>query len=465
MPRFTTKRYEQILAQMIAKVVSRTDLSDISDGSVLKHILAAAARQDDEQYYQMSLLKKLFSLDDATGDDLDARAAEIQPGTVTRTAASKSSGNVRFSRTGTAGTVTIPVGTQVKTTDGITVETTVAGQITAGNTDSGLIAAVAVLAGASGNVASGTLIKFVSKPSGVDSVTNPTAFQNGADKESDDAFRNRIKTYVSSLSRCTLEALENAVLGATDPDTGATILFSKGIEDQINRGSTTLYIDDGTGSAEGSTQVTGENVTAGLSPGDVAVGGETRLYLDNKPVKTDSTFTITSSTRGVLTGGFTYDASYAYWVNSSTGQIDFNPALATGEQITATEYWYYTGLIALAQTIIDGDENDRDTYPGYRAAGTVVYVQTPTVLVPTIELSPTISDGYETATVETAIKEAIKEYVNSLSISGDVLLAELYKRIMGVSGVYNVSITTPTSDVVLLDDQIARVQDANITIN
>lgn len=465
MPRFQTKRYEQILAQMIAKLVSRTDLSDISDGSVMKHILAAAARQDDEQYFQMSLLKKLFSIDSATGDDLDARAAEIQPGTITRLAASKSTGNLRFSRVSTVGTVNIPVGTQVKTADGITVETTVAGQITAGNTDSGLVAAIATIAGASGNVASGTLIKFVSKPSGVDSVTNPTAFQFGSDKETDDAFRNRIKSYISSLPRSTLESLENAVLGASDTDTGATILFSKGIEDSVNRGITTLYIDDGTGSAEGSQQVTSEIVTAGLAPGDVAVGGEERLYLNNKPIKTDSTFTIVSSTRGTLTGGFSYNASYAYWVNSSTGQINFSPALATGEMITASEYWYYTGLIALGQKIVDGDENDRENYPGYRAAGTIVYVQTPTVVVPTVELSPTILDGYETATVQTSIKEAIKEYVNSLSISGDVLLAELYKRVMGVSGVYNASITAPTSDVVLLDDQIARIQDSNITIN
>ena len=60
MPRFTTKRFEQILATMVAKVVTRTDLSDVSDSSVIKQLLAAAAEEDDEQYYQMMLLLQLL---------------------------------------------------------------------------------------------------------------------------------------------------------------------------------------------------------------------------------------------------------------------------------------------------------------------------------------------------------------------------------------------------------------------
>ena len=95
MPKFVPKRHEQILAKMIAKVIARTNLSDVADSSYVKHILAAAARQDDEQYYQMTLLLQLFSIDKATGDDLDARAKDIQPATIIRIPAAKATGDSR----------------------------------------------------------------------------------------------------------------------------------------------------------------------------------------------------------------------------------------------------------------------------------------------------------------------------------------------------------------------------------
>ena len=474
MPRFTTKRYEQLLQQMLAKVVTRTVLSDVADTSVVKHVLAAAARQDDEQYYQMGLLLQLFSIDTATGDDLDERAKDIQPGTVYRREAQKSAGNLVFSRTGTSGTVTIPSGTKVKTAGGVPFATTAKGSITPTSPeqvtghgigrDSGLVPAQAVEPGSNGNVASSTIVKFMAKPAGVDEVVNLSPFAYGADKESDDSFRNRLKTFIGSLSRSTVDALESGVLGAQDEETGGTILFSKAVEDSINRGFVTVYIDDGTGSAESIDTVSGEIVTAGLAPGDVAVGGEEQLNLEEYPIKDTAGITIISSTRGVLTGGFKYDAGYDYWVNPSSGQINFSPALTAGEQITA-DYTFYTGLIALAQKIIDGDPNDRVTYPGLRAAGVLVYVRTPQVLVQTIEVTTTIEDGYDYNEVQTAVREAVKEYINALGISGDVLVATLYKRIMSVAGVYNVLVDTPASDTIMLDNQLARVTDPNITVN
>lgn len=465
MPYFQTKRYEQILAQMLAGVVTRTDLSDISDSSVVKHVLAAAARQDDEQYYQMTLIPQLFSIDTATGDDLDERANEIQPGIIFRTGAVKSSGNLTFSRAGVTGTITISTGTRCKTAGGVIVVTTADGSITHGNNDSGLIPAIAEVAGAAGNVTANSIVKFVSKPAGVDSVTNASAFAYGADEESDDSFRNRLKDYIASLARSTIQALESGVLGAQDPDTGATILFSKAVEDSINRGYVTVYVDDGTGSAESTEVVTSELITEGLGGGggDAAVGGEVTLNLIYGAIKDTVAPVITSSTRGVLTGGFTYDAAYHYWINYASGQIDFNPALAAGEEIDG-DYTRYTGLIALAQKIIDGDPNDRTTYPGIRAGGVLVQAKTPQVLVQNINIGLAISEGYDNTEVRVAVTDIVKAYVNALGISGDVLRAMLIQRTMSVAGVYNCILNIPVTDIILLDDQMARTTDSNITV-
>ena len=470
MPVFTTKRYEQFLAQMISKVVTRTKLSDISDTSVIKHVLAATARQLDEISYQMYLLRQIFSIDTATGDDLDERAAEIQPALISRNPAAKATGLLVFSRNTTTGTVVIPSGTKVRTSAGTEFITTVAGSITPTSPeqisghgvgkDSGQIAAQAVLPGVSGNAAANTVIRFASRPAGTDSVTNPTAFAWGTDKESDDSFRNRIKRFLASLGRSTIESIEDAVRGAINEDTGATILFTKAVEDIVNPGFVTLFIDDGTGAAESTAEVADEIVTEGLAgpPAGSAVGGETRLYLDYPAVKDSGAFTLESSDRGML------DRGVDFWLNPASGQIVFAPALVAGEILTA-DYTRYTGLIALAQKIVDGDVNDRAHYPGYRAAGVLVIVDTPQVLIQSINASITVLEGYNHDEVRASIKTSIRDYVNTLGISGDMLRAQLIQRIMNTAGVYNVNLVAPAADVILLDDQIARTTDENIVIS
>jgi uncharacterized phage protein gp47/JayE len=469
MPKFTPKRFEQIFVAMLAKVVTRTDLSDIVDTSVIKHLLAAAARQDDEQYFQMTLLLDLFSIDRAAGEDLDERAKDIQPAIITRRQAVSATGNVVFSRAGTTGTVIVPAGTKVKTADGKLFTTTAPATITPTSPeqipphgvgrDSNAVGAVASVPGSDGNVASDTIIKFDSKPAGVDEVTNPNPFQFGLDQETDDEFRGRLKRYIASLPRSTVEAIEQGVLGQTDPTTGSTVLFVKVIEDYLVRGDFTVYIDDGTGTAETSQAVTGEIVTLGLAgpPPDTAVGGEQYLWLQNYPVKLSVGVAMVSSIRGLLTMGTDFV------VNEASGQIYFTPALAAGEQLIAG-YTHYTGLIQYVQKVVDGDPADRANFPGLRAAGTLAYVRVPQVLIQTVVASITVKEGYVQTDVKTAVKEEVKRYVNGLGISGDVVRNEMIKRIMTVDGVYNVVLTTPAADVIMLDDQLPRTTDLNITI-
>ena len=524
---------------MIAQAVARTNLSDVGDSSVLKHILSAAARSDSQQYYQMSLLLQLFSIDTAAGEDLDERAKDIQPGTIARLVATQAVGTVVFSRRGTTGTVLIPVGTKVKTSDGISFSTTALGEITAASAeqitghgvgrDSVPIPCIADLGGASGNVTANTITKFSNKPAGVDEVTNPNSTQYGRDLESDDSFRARIKAFIASLPRCTPNAIESLLIGQQDPVSGATILFAHVYEDPINRGNVTAYIDDGTGSAESiartavalsgtwtwnntttvlTTNTTGvtagtfirkdsspllffevsvvvpntsvtilnpgaatiptgagasskatEKLTLGLNgpPADSAVGGETTLYLDKYPVKDTEPISIVSNLQGVLT------SPADYVLNPASGQIDFVAPLTSAE-VLWVDYTYFTGLIAYAQKLIDGDPNDRTNFPGYRAAGVLVKVDTPQVLLQTVTVTVTVKDGFDQATVKTAVRQAIKDYINALGISGDVILAELSKRVMEVSGVYDAQFAAPVNNVILLDDQMARITDPNIVV-
>jgi len=82
-----------------------------------------------------------------------------------------------------------------------------------------------------------------------------------------------------------------------------------------------------------------------------------------------------------------------------------------------------------------------------------------------VQCSLTILEGYDSTDIRAAVTQAIKDYINGLSISGDVIRAEIIARIMGVEGVFNVVLTEPATDRIILDDQLVRVQDANITIS
>lgn len=74
---FTPRTFVEILNDMVAYVQTRTAISDFTPGSVIRTLLESAALEDDEQYFQMVQLLDMFSLNTATGSDLDRRMADF----------------------------------------------------------------------------------------------------------------------------------------------------------------------------------------------------------------------------------------------------------------------------------------------------------------------------------------------------------------------------------------------------
>ena len=451
MPQVQLQRYEQILDRAISRVVARSDLSDVADSAAFKNVLAAFAREIDEAYFQMTRLTDLFSIDRAAGEDLDERAKEIQPGTITRTLATTSTGTLRFSRVGTSGDVTIPAGTVGTTSDGISARSTQQAIILDTQNDSNDVNAAAVQPGENGNVAAGTIVKFGSKIPGVDTITNPTAFTGGVDQESDVSFRARLKAFVSTLSKSTPEALEFVALGVVDTVSGSEVVFSHLFEDPVDPCRATLYIDDGTGTAETTTAVVGESVLA------AALGGEEFLFLDNFPVKSEATFTVYKNAVPMTLG-------VDVFLNEPSGRLYFTPPLALGDAITA-DYTYFTGLIEEVQKVIDGDPNDRENFPGWRAGGVTVRVLAPVVVAQTVTGVLTLLDGFDRPTVIANVETAILDYINTLGISGDVIRNEIIERIMAVAGVFDVNLTVPATNNTILDNEIARSTTSDLNIS
>lgn len=412
MGQFQTKTREQILERMVNRVVARSDLTDLNDGSDVKQVLAAAAREDDDIYFQMLQLLDLFDIKKAVGDDLDERAKEFNPALIQRYPSQKATGEVVFSRTGTIGTVTIPIGTQVTvpaagTQAAIVFVTTEEGTISPTFQASNAVSVVAAEAGSSGNAAPGTIKGFVTKPAGVDTVTNPAALVNGADKELDDDFRRRLVDQIKGLAGAHPFGLEDAANNVTDGS--KRVVFSHVVEDPINLGKVTLYIDDGSGTAEATTAVVAQVVLAS------AIGGETVLKLVNVPVKTEAGFLL-------YVNAILKTEGVHYSLNPASGQINFLPGaypsgLAAADAVTAS-YTYFTGLIAAVQKVVDGDPADRASFPGKRAAGVLVRVLAPNIVQQVVTANITVVQGFNQAEVADAVRAAISSYINSLGISG-----------------------------------------------
>src|ERR1700687_6013403 len=99
---FTPRTYETILNDMINYVKAHSTLTDMEIGSNIRTILEAASLEDDEIYFQCVNLLDAFSINNASGTDLDARAAD--------------SGVIRLQPAASAGQVVIQDETLIKST-------------------------------------------------------------------------------------------------------------------------------------------------------------------------------------------------------------------------------------------------------------------------------------------------------------------------------------------------------------
>lgn len=469
MPVFQPRTRPDILREMIARVVARSELEGLTLNAAVYHVLAAAATEDAEQYFQATRLRDLFSIDKASGSDLDERAKDYVPNTITRRVPLKATGTALFSRPGTTGTVAIPSGTQIAATDAqgqIQYQTTAVASIPNGSSDSGSVPISAIEAGERGNVAAGQIVQFVSRIPGVPSVTNPSALTTGQDRESDESFRARIKAFVQAMSRGTVAALEAFASDVILSD-GQRVLFANVKEPATPTGSIDLFIDNGSGTAEAFDDTfIGAPETLIAS----AVGGEVEAYTGNKPVRDDGSLIVELDTGGgfnpIVRGtDFEFD--------STEGKIVFDPTifpsgLSTGDAVRA-EYRYYTGLIQEVQKVINGDPLNPLVYPGVRPAGVQVLVKSPSLVSQSIAATISVLSGFDTLTVATEVSTAIQAYINNLPIGADVIVAELIERAMAVTGMFNFKIQTltgssPAVDQIILDDQAARIVAASISL-
>lgn len=469
MPIVQIRNKYQILRQMIARAVGRSNLVGITKNSTIYHALAAASDEDAEQYFQISRTREVFSILNATGSDLDERAQEIVPQVISRRTALRSSGNVVFTRPGTTGTVVISEGSLVgaRDVDGvIQFRTTASGSITPGNTTSGDVPVVANEPGARGNVVSGAIVRLISSIPGVTGVTNANSYTNGRDREEDDRFRARLLAYIQGISRGTPTALRAFALNVQLED-GRVVLFAKVFESVIPTGQVQLYIDDGTGTTGSvKSESPNEEVIASAS------GDEQFVYTLYKPIVPVSYSP--SQPLVVEINSVVQIEGTDYEVDRSQGKIGFYTPLSIGDNVIVSYTYFGTdtnpGLIGQTQKVIDGVPTNRIAFPGVRAAGISVAVLPAESDLQTINAKATVIDAYDPIAVQDNVQIAILTYINNLDIGEDVIVSEIIQRAMAVDGMYNFKITSFNGSSTIVDRVIspkgvARAIDNGIIIN
>ena len=151
---------------------------------------------------------------------------------------------------GQGGTRNVPVGTTVISpgtgaTADINYSVSSAALLLDGENENKNVQVVAQEPGSNGNAPAGAIREFANAPFSGAAVINEVPFSNGADNESDDNYRDRIKKERLSRGLGTALAVKNAVLGAQAPDENARVTSNE--IDTSNPEQTILYIDNGEG--------------------------------------------------------------------------------------------------------------------------------------------------------------------------------------------------------------------------
>lgn len=275
--------FDDLLAQFEAEALARfagpVPLA-FAEGDVttaLQH--GAAAMGDAVIRHQVQAFRDTF-LDGAKGDALTTLVNDHL--NIQRNPATFAQATVAFSRTGGGAGGTLAAGfTVASATDasGASISFTLDTAVTFAAADNGPHSAsvTAVIAGAAGNVAPGTITKLTGSPlfSALVTCTNAAAAGGGNEEESDPDLRVRARNFWQTLRRGTLGALEQGARNV------ASVRVARATEDPVT-GIVTLVVSDSAGNstAQMVADVTAEldNWRAGGSV--VVVLGATVLLVD-----------------------------------------------------------------------------------------------------------------------------------------------------------------------------------------
>lgn len=250
------KGFSQLIEDMAAALQSSaTTLIDVSVGSVIRAIFEANASVALWMQWLILQVLQTTRASTSSGADLDTWMLDFG---LTRLPAVASSGVATFSRYTPSLSAAVAVGTVIKTSDGklsfsVVPDTTISvwsaaasGYIIPAGVSSADLPIVCNTPGTIGNVLAGTINVIAASLPGLDQVDNANPLANGLDAETDVAFRTRFQGYLTSRSRATLGAVENAIAGVQQ-GLSTVVAENTNASGQTLVGTFLVVVDDGSG--------------------------------------------------------------------------------------------------------------------------------------------------------------------------------------------------------------------------
>jgi uncharacterized phage protein gp47/JayE len=252
-------------------------LLDFTEGSIL--LAVAEATQGVMLWLQGLILQVMATtrLSTSNGNDVDTFCVDFMPALPGSVTAALPNGSPRLPAVKSTGPATVArftptnaafiaasitpgdgLGANSQTQDGTQTFTVVAdttqplysaalgGYTLPAGQASGSVTVQALVGGTGGNISAGTLTVLQTGISGIDTITNPSAFTNGINQESDQALKARFVAFMNSLSEGTLGAFAFAIT-SLQQGLQYKLIENTDYNGQTDNGFVTVIIDDGSG--------------------------------------------------------------------------------------------------------------------------------------------------------------------------------------------------------------------------
>jgi len=249
-PPLSLLNLSSLVSAMAASVQgAATTALDFAVGSVLRAILEASASVALWLQYLLVQTLAATRLATSNGSQVDTFVEDFG---LSRLPAVAATGTVTLSRYTATNQAQVVSGGLLKTADGTQSFTIIAdttqltwsasadAYIIPAGTTSASVTVQADTSGTAGNVLANTITLIASSIPGVDTVTNPGAFANGVNAQTDQQVRNAFTAYINSREEATSQAIEFAVDNLGVNVTSDVITVSPGVIQVV--------VDNGTGS-------------------------------------------------------------------------------------------------------------------------------------------------------------------------------------------------------------------------
>lgn len=452
-----TRTREDILERMIAQLVARTELTDIRETDPGVQALGAVAPEIEAAHREAWRARDSGTVEGAQDEFVDELLGEVLPEGIGREQGSFAVGGaVVFTRPAGGGALVVQAGaTVLRSKDGFVYRSMTASTFGAGALESSPVSVVASVKGSAGNCVEGEINRIGGNIPGVTGCRNTASISNGTDRQSDEQAKDMMRRALKGFAPATPAGILKAVLAIEDPTYGRVRFASWAPRNPVSPNQRTLYIDDGMGTSGPTVQVVDEVMLA------TSGGGELYLYTRHWPLQSAPTVLKDEA-----------DANLSVrWIYPSGQAFLSGGALAAGKTVTCPSYFYYTGLVGVAQRVVSGVASDYANFPGNDGAGDVISVRPARLMTntySTIEFDTTYATNVDPAVVGAAIRRRVAQMVNSRGIGVKLDIASIIataRVVPGVVNIQNVRINGVAYDANCLEDAVIRVRESDIETN